>query len=301
MEILPQLIVNSMIAGSIFALASCGLSLIYGLLRVLNFAHGHMLMVGAYLFYYTAVELGLALPWAGLLTLVFSIVFAALVLRIFVLPFFRHSFLLTLVSSIALSTILESVVSMVFGVNVKSLTTGNIIHSIEIAGVFITPIQILIISSAVILLSLVAFLIHSTSVGRKIRALSANAHSAQAIGVSQTAISYGVFILGTVLTCYAGVLIGYETNLQPTMGTTYTIKSFATMILGGLGNIWGTVAGSYILGLVENLSIGLDFYIWGIGEFSIPAGYKDAFAFSIILVVLLFKPEGLFSRRRRLA
>ncbi|RIK99786.1 MAG: branched-chain amino acid ABC transporter permease, partial [Proteobacteria bacterium] len=85
------------------------------------------------------------------------------------------------------------------------------------------------------------------------------------------------------------VMVGYETNLQPTMGNAYTIKAFAAMILGGLGNIWGTIAGSYILGLVENLSIGLDF-----GGYSLPAGYKDAFAFVIILLVLLFKPEGIF-------
>ena len=91
-------------------------------------------------------------------------------------------------------------------------------------------------------------------------------------------------------------MVGYETNLQPTMGGAYTIKAFATMILGGLGNLWGTVLGAYILGLVENLSIGLDF-----GGYSIPAGYKDAFAFSIILVVLLFKPQGLFRTRTRSA
>ena len=82
--------------------------------------------------------------------------------------------------------------------------------------------------------------------------------------------------------------------MQPTMGNSYTIKAFAAMILGGLGNLWGTVIGAYILGLVENLSIGLEF-----GSFSIPAGYKDAFAFVIILLILIFKPEGLFSKRVR--
>lgn len=80
------------------------------------------------------------------------------------------------------------------------------------------------------------------------------------------------------------------------MGNAYTIKAFAAMILGGLGNVWGTVAGSYILGLIENLSIGLDF-----GGYSIPAGYKDAFAFAIILLVLLFKPNGLFKKATRAA
>jgi branched-chain amino acid transport system permease protein len=103
-----------------------------------------------------------------------------------------------------------------------------------------------------------------------------------------------VFIVGTALAAYAGILVGYETNLQPTMGSSYTIKAFAAMILGGLGSMWGAVAGSYILGLVENLAIGLDF-----GGYSLPAGYKDAFAFVIILGILLVRPQGLFGVRAR--
>jgi branched-chain amino acid transport system permease protein len=98
-----------------------------------------------------------------------------------------------------------------------------------------------------------------------------------------------------LLGAYAGVLVGYETNIQPTMGGSYTMKAFAAMILGGLGNVWGTIAGAYILGLVENLSIGLDF-----GGYSLPAGYKDAFAFAIILVVLLCRPQGLFGAKARI-
>jgi branched-chain amino acid transport system permease protein len=90
------------------------------------------------------------------------------------------------------------------------------------------------------------------------------------------------------------VLVGFETNLQPTMGNSYTIKAFAAMILGGLGNIWGTIVGAYLLGLIENLAIGLDF-----AGFSLPAGYKDAFAFAAILLVLLFRPQGLFGVKSR--
>jgi len=294
MEILPQLLVNSLIAGSIYALASAGLSLAYGLLRILNFAHGQFMMVGVYFFFFLNVQLELNLFLAALGTLAFGVLFAIVTLRIFVLPFVRYSFLLALVTTLSLSIMLEAIVSMLFGVNVKSLTSGQAAQSFEIHGVYITPIQILIIASAVVLLGILAVVIHSTSVGRKIRALSEMPHAAESIGVSQTKVSYFVFILGVLLAAYAGVLVGYETNMQPTMGTVYTIKAFAAMILGGLGNIWGTVAGSYLLGLVENLSIGLDF-----GTFSIPAGYKDAFAFLIILLILLFKPEGLFGKRSR--
>ncbi len=294
MDILPQLLVNALIAGSIYALASAGLALTYGLLRVLNFAHGHLMMVGAYIFFFFSVEREMGLVSAGICTLIFAMAFAAIILRVFVLPFSRYSFLLSLVSTIALSSMLESLVSMGFGVNVKSLSPGSIANSIEFYGIYITPLQIIIILSAIIILGLVALVIHSSGFGRRIRALAEDPHAAQSLGISRRRMSYSIFILATIISSYAGVLVGYETNMQPTMGTSFTIKAFAAMILGGLGNLWGTVAGSYFLGLVENLSIGLDF-----GGYSIPAGYKDAFAFFIILIVLLVKPEGIFSKKRR--
>jgi branched-chain amino acid transport system permease protein len=294
MEILPQLLVNALIAGSIYALASSGLSLTYGLLKILNFAHGHLMMVGAYCFYFWSAQQGFGLWASALLTAVFMLFLSSVCLKIFVLPFTVYSYVLSFVTTLALSTILESSVSMLFGVNVKSLTTGVEINSIEIWGIFITPIQIVIIVSALVILFLLGALIHLTPIGRRIRALSEHTFAAEGLGISKTFTSYGVFMLGTLLAAYAGILVGFETNMQPTMGNAYTIKAFAAMILGGLGNIWGTVAGSYLLGLVENLSIGLDF--WG---YSIPAGYKDAFAFAIILAVLLFKPKGLFLSESR--
>jgi branched-chain amino acid transport system permease protein len=296
MEILPQLLVNALIAGSIYALASSGLSLTYGLLRILNFAHGHLMMVGVYFFYLLSVQMGWNLPESALGTALFSVVLAFVTLKIFVLPFSKYSFILTLVTTLALSNILEALVSIFFGVNVKSLSPGTAAKSIEIGSIYITPIQILIIASALILLSLAAFIIHSTSIGRRIRALSEDSFAAQSLGVNQAKVSFMVYTFGVLFAAYAGILVGYETNMQPTMGTAYTIKAFAAMILGGLGNLWGTILGSYILGLVENLSIGLDF-----GDFSIPAGYKDAFSFMIILIVLLFRPQGLFSVKKRTA
>lgn len=254
------------------------------------------MMVGAYFFYWASSELGLGIWASAGVTAVGTILLAILTLNVFIMPFTRFSFFLALVTTLALSIMLESVISMVFGVNVKSLTVGADITSIEIYGVYITPVQIIIIASALVLLSILAFVIHSTSIGRRVRAVSEFRSGAEGLGISSRNMNYGAFIVGCLLAAYSGVLVGYETNLQPTMGNSYTIKAFAAMILGGLGNIWGTVLGSYILGLVENLSIGLDF-----GDYSIPAGYKDAFAFVIILLVLLVRPQGLFNTKGRVS
>jgi len=294
MDILPQLLVNSLISGSMYALASAGLALSYGLLRILNFAHGQIIMLGAYLFYLFFEQYQFNLFLSSIFTIFSTICLSIFIVFIFVFPFLRYNYILPLITTLALATILESTVAMLFGVNVKSFTLPESFSSIEIWGIYITPLQILIILSTIILLSIVAFIIHSTSVGRKIRALSEQPHAAEAIGIRSTKIRVSVFTIATLIAVYAGILVGFETNLQPTMGNYYTIKAFAAMILGGLGNIWGTVIGSYLLGLIENLSIGLDF-----GSYSIPAGYKDAFAFMIILLVLLFRPQGIFNSRSR--
>lgn len=294
MDILPQLLVNSLITGSIYALASAGLALVYGLLRILNFAHGHLLMLGAYFFYLFANTLDFSIISTIILATLCLALVAIFSYYLFINPFLKFNPILVLVSTLALSTIIESSVSMAFGVNVKSLFSESLLNSFEIYNVFITPLQIIIIATSLILLSAIAYVLHFTSLGRVIRALAQNSPAGQSIGVNHQLIYLSVFVFGSLLAGLAGVLIAYETNLNPVMGGNYTIKAFATMILGGLGNLWGTIAGSYILGAIENLSIGLDF--WG---HSLPAGYKDAFAFLIILLILLFKPEGLFSKELR--
>lgn len=296
LSILPQLLVNSLITGSIYALASAGLALTYGLLRILNFAHGHIMMVGAYtfLFFFGQLELGF-LP--SLLCSALSMAaLGVITLAIFILPFMRASALLPFITTIALGTMLESIISMLFGVSVRSFPSPAASESIEWQGIYITPLQIFIVLSAFIMLSSLAFLVHQTSVGRKLRAIAENRSASESLGISAISYIYGACVIATLLGAYAGVLVGYETNIQPTMGSSYSIKAFAAMVLGGLGNIWGTIVGALILGLIENLSIGLDF--WG---YSLPAGYKDAFAFIVILAVLLLRPQGLFGTQGRVA
>lgn len=294
MDILPQLLVNSLITGSIYALAASGLCLSFALLKILNFAHGHTMMLGAYVYLFWAVDKGLSPGLAAGLSLLSMSAVGALILTWFVNPFRAYNPLLPFVTTLALASMLEAIVSMVFGVNVRSLSVGSDFSSLEFFGVFITPIQIVIVVSALVLLGAMAFVIHKTAIGRRVRALAENAHASQTLGIQARKINFCVFVVGAILAAYAGVLVGYETNLQPTMGNAYTIKAFAAMILGGLGSIWGAVVGAYVLGFVENMAIGVD-----IGGYSLPAGYKDAFAFVIILCVLLVRPQGLFGSRAR--
>jgi branched-chain amino acid transport system permease protein len=296
LSILPQLLVNSIITGSIYALVSAGLALTYGLLRVLNFAHGHIMMVGAYTFLLFYGDLEFGLFTSILSTTLCMALLGGITLGVFILPFVQGGALLPFITTIALGTILEALISMLFGVNVRSLPSQSTTESIEWYGIYVTQLQIFIALSAITILAWLALVVHQTSIGRKLRAIAENRFAAESLGISAKHFIYIACVLSTLLGAYAGVLIGYETNIQPTMGSSYSIKAFAAMVLGGLGNIWGTIAGAFILGLVENLSIGLDF--WG---YSLPAGYKDAFAFIVILGVLLFRPQGLFGKQSRAA
>lgn len=293
-EILPQLLVNALIAGSLYALMSVGLSLSYGLLRILNFAHGHLMMVGAYLFLLFSDILGWPLAIAALAAVASGTVVAWLALRIAITPFREFHSLLTFVSTLALSNALEALVSIAFGVNVRSLSSGMGYESLSFGSVFVTPIQLGIISVTVVLLGTLAVILHCTTYGRRIRAVAESPHTAASVGIESDAIRTTVFIASVLLAMLAGVATGLETSLQPTMGSALTIKAFAAMVFGGLGNVWGTIVGSYVLALVENLAIGLDF-----GSWSVPAGYKDAFAFVIILGVMLIRPNGLFGKKGR--
>lgn len=289
------LTVYSLITGSIYALVAAGLALTYGLMRVLNFAHGHLMMLGAYIFYLGAVVWEWSILGTSLFALVAMGVIAILVMKSFVEPFSRYSTMLTFVTTLALATLLEGIVSMVFGVSVKALDRGAQIESVEIyPEVYVTSFQIGIVISTIVVLFLLGRFIHGTPLGRRIRALAEHSAAGEGLGIARKRLVTIVFVLSFYLAGLAGVLHGYETNIQPTMGGVFTIKAFAAMVLGGLGNVWGAVMGAYFLGFVENFSIGLD-----LGGVHLPAGYKDAFAFVIILLVLLFRPQGLFQLGRR--
>lgn len=293
LALLPQLIANGIISGSLYALVSVGLTLNYGVLKILNFAHGHLMMVGAYLFYLFYVQYGVGIGISSVASVGCAVGIGAIVLKLFVQPFTRFSYQLPIVTTLALSIILEAIISLAFGVNVKSLST-SFSESEEFLGVFITPFQIGIVFTAILVFIFVGILVHSTPMGRVLRAVREHRQAAESLGISEKRVTLGVFVLATLLATLAGVMIGFETNLQPTMGSAHTIKAFAAMILGGLGNMWGTVVGAFILGMLENFSIGFDF-----GGYSLPAGYKDAFSYLVILIVLLVKPSGIFGERSR--
>ncbi|MCB0354241.1 MAG: branched-chain amino acid ABC transporter permease [Bdellovibrionales bacterium] len=294
LDFFAQLTVNALIAGSVYALAACGMTLSYGLLKILNFAHGHLLMIGAYAFFFAFAELGLGFLASSIWTLGFSLLVTVVLFRIFIQPFLRYSFLLVLVTTLGLGYVFEAVVQLLFGAEVHAYPITRLSTSLQLGPVYFTTVQLIIVCASLLVLPLLAFILHGTRVGRRVRAFSEHSEAAQSLGLSFVRYQYGVLIVSAFLATGAGVLVAFDTNMYPTMGTTYTIKAFASMIVGGMGNLWGTIFGAYFLGFLETFGIGLE-----IGGVGLPASYKDAFAYVVVLLILLLRPEGVFSPGRR--
>lgn len=282
--IFNQLLINGIIAGSIYALVASGFSLIYSSTRFVHFAHGAVAAVGAYMLYALFNLLGIpflaAVPLTILGTALLGVVCFALVYR----PLMRRksSSAILLIASLGLMILLDNLLLLFFGASVQSYEYIEIAQGIEIAGAIITPLQVLIVITSIVLLVLLQLFVKKTLFGKKMRAVADNPDLADVTGINAKKIQYVGFGIGSALAGIAGILIGLEQNLDPTMGTMLIVKGFTGAVIGGASSLPGSVLGSYLLGLVEN------FGIW-----YLPSGYKDAIAFTLLLLFLLFRPQGI--------
>jgi branched-subunit amino acid ABC-type transport system permease component len=290
MDILPQIIANSIIAGSVYALVAMGFSLIFGATKFFNLAHGVLAAIGGYAVFYFAKTLGLPVGAA----IAIGIALAAAVGWLLEIGIYRRlrlrkaSSMVLLVASLGAFTALQAVVAILFTSQFRTL--ANLIGEtriIHIGTAVITDIQAWIIASALVLVAGLWLLLTKTSFGRAVRAVSDDEEVSKIVGINTERIIGYVFIIGSAIAGLAGVLVGFDTGIEPTMGLPLLLKGVIAAIVGGMGNVYGAFLGAYLLGFAEN------FGIWHIsGE------WKDAIAFVILILFLLFKPEGILGRKR---
>ncbi|MGE5601730.1 MAG: branched-chain amino acid ABC transporter permease [Nitrososphaerales archaeon] len=285
MAIFAQLLVNGLIAGGTYALAAIGYSMVYGALKFINFAHGSVAMVGAYFTFGLAIGLGLPLVAAIPLSMVLTALLGVLIERAAYRPLRGAPKLAPLTTAIAVSFVLDALVMIVAGADIKTFNLPAQ-RGIEIGPVFITPVQLAIIATSLILMALVYVLLNKTKLGKAIRAVADDGNLAEASGMNSNTIISAVFAIGSALAAVAGTLIGLDSNLQPTMGFNITVKAFAAVVLGGLGSVPGAIAGGFLIGIAENL-----------GVWFIPPVWKDTIAYGILIVMLFFKPSGIFGKK----
>lgn len=287
--VLEQLLVNGLIAGAIYALVAAGFSLIYSTCRFIHFAHGSAIAFAAYVLYFLFSMLGidfwLSTALAILSAAIFGLLMNALVYR--QLRKRKASSVILLIASFALLILVESLILLFFGADVKTIGFIKIEKGLEFFGAIITPLQIFIIVSSFVLLALLWLFIKKTRLGKAMRAVADNREIAAITGISAEKIYNWSFIIGSAIAGIAGILVGLEQNLEPTMGTNLMIKGFTGAVIGGIGSVPGAILGSFLLGFAEN-----------IGIWFLPSGYKDAIAFVILFVFLLFRPQGILGIKR---
>ena len=285
---LAQLIANSLIIGSIYGLVAAGFSLIYTTNRIMHFAHGAAVTVGGYICFWSFILLGLPFWLAIINTLLISALLGLAVHKFLYEPLKKRgsSTVVLLIASVAVLILFENAILLLFGASAKAIALFPIKQGINVLGATITPLQIvIIITSFLLLLALWAFL-NYTRTGRELRAVADHPELASIMGIPAKKLMTTAFIIASVLAGIAGVLIGLEQSLEPTMGTNLIVKGFSGAVIGGMTSVPASITGSLIVGFAEN------FGIWWL-----PSGFKDAITFTLLFIFLLLRPQGLFGKK----
>jgi branched-chain amino acid transport system permease protein len=289
MAVLPQLIVNGLIAGSIYALMAAGFSLMYGLQRFMNIAHGATYVSGAFGAYACAALLGMPLWSSFVVGIIVATLTGVLVNEIVYRPLQKQKEKdkALLLASFGVFLFIEAIVLILFGADVKSFGLP-IERGMNIAGAIVTPVQIVILFTAPVLFLCLWLFLTKSKLGKALRATADNETIASTMGINTRAMALLTTTVGSALAGVAGILVALEQNLEHSMGMSAVLKGLTAAVIGGIGNVPAAILGGYLLGLAENL-----------GVWYLPSGYKDAIAFAILLLFLLLRPQGFFGIRRR--
>lgn len=283
-EFLQQTI-NGFVIGSSYVLIALGLTLIFGMLDMLNFAHGELLMAGAFIAVGLVSGLGLpylmVIPVAMVIVAVLGIVMERLAFK----PLRDSDRVNLLVSSLGVSIILQNAVQLIWGPDPRNLSSPLTNVQMNLGGMVLNGQRLFVVLVAALLIGILYYVIQKTKVGIAMRACAFDMETANLMGVKANRIIIITFAIGAGLAAAAGTLLAPIFSVYPTMGVAATMKAFVVVLLGGIGNVTGAIAGGLILGLVETYAAGY----WS-------SEYKDVIAFVIMILVLLFKPSGLFGK-----
>lgn len=289
-SIIPQLILNSIIAGSIYALIALGFNLIFGATKFFNIGHGVISAIGGYAVFLLSKQWG----WDIYLSIIVAVLFSGLVgylsEKLIYLPMRNRkaSGMVMLVASLGFFTAMQAIIAIIFTSQFQTLSQN--IGSTKIYNFFggvMTQTQLWILIAGVIITIVLTVVMNRTKFGKAVKAISDDNEVAKIVGINTNKIIGRVFFIGSAIAGVAGIAIGFDTGIEPTMGMALLFKGVIASIIGGVGNVYGGVFGAFFLGFVEN------FGIWKIsGE------WKDAIAFGVLILFLIFKPNGIFGKRK---
>jgi branched-chain amino acid transport system permease protein len=288
MEWLQQLI-NGISLGSIYALIALGYTMVYGIIKLINFAHGEIFMIGAFIGYFSIAGWGLSFIPALLLSMASCAIIGVVIERIAYKRLRNATRIAALITAIGVSLLIQNGVIYMRGAQPEAYPAVLANKSFSIFGAQISSQSMLILSVTVVLMVILQFIVHKTKIGKAMRAVSYDTEAAQLMGINVNNTISATFAIGSALAGAAGVIFGiYYTKIDPLMGIIPGLKAFVAAVLGGIGIIPGAMAGGLVLGVVETFVSALGFSLW-----------RDAAAFVILILILIFKPSGLFGKNTR--
>jgi len=285
---LMQQLINGVALGSTYALIALGYTMVYGIITLINFAHGEIFMAGAFVGLLMVAKFKMNFFVAMVIAMVFCMVLGVVIERIAYRPLRKSSRLSALISAIGVSIFLSTLAQMIFGADAKGFPeTAFPVKQIHVGDADISTLQLLIIGVSASLMIALEFIVQKTKIGKAMRATSEDYNTAALMGINVNMVISFTFALGSGLAAAGGVLVGLLFNaVSFNMGLMAGLKAFAAAVLGGIGSIPGAMLGGLLLGVTEVLGVAVGY-----------SSYRDAIAFAILVLVLLVKPTGLLGRK----
>jgi neutral amino acid transport system permease protein len=291
LQVLAQRTINGLVAGSYFALGAIGLTLVYGILKLTNFAQGDLLTLGAYIAFAFNVSQGMGFVPALLIAILLVAIFAVICELIMFGPMRRRKAgsLQLILMTIGLAFVIRNSIQLAWGSDQKSLNV-NVTDTIDFIGLSIGRTQLIVLIVGLIVLAAIAAMLRFTSFGRQMRALADNFDLAETTGINTRRIVLYTWLLSGALAGLAGVLVAASIgSFTPNTGFTLLLSLFAAVVLGGIGNAFGALAGGLVIGITQEWS-----------TIVIDSEWKVAISFLVLIIVLILRPQGIFGRERTL-
>lgn len=275
--------------GSVYALLALGYTMVYGIIKLINFAHGDIYMLGAYFGYFFIKVLHLNFFIALILAMAVSTIIGVVIEYIAYRPLRHSPRIAVLISALGISFLLENGMTYLYGSDQRSFPQAIKTVQYHFYGIQVSNIQLIIAVTSIVLMLLLTYIVKNTKMGRAMRAVSADPDAASLMGININHTISFTFAIGSALAAAGGVLIGlYYNSIDPLMGMTPGLKAFVAAVLGGIGIIPGAAVGGWLIGILETMVQATAF-----------SDYKDAIVYAMLIVILLIKPTGILGKNKR--
>ncbi|AMF84914.1 branched-chain amino acid ABC transporter permease [Streptococcus mutans] len=281
-----QQLINGLILGSVYALLALGYTMVYGIIKLINFAHGDIYMMGAFIGYFLITKYHMNFFVALVLTMVLTAILGVVIEFLAYRPLRNSTRIAALITAIGVSFFLEYSMVRLVGANKHAFPQTLATVKYTLGPVSVTNVQLIILGVSIFLMLALQFIVQKTKMGKAMRAVSVDSDAAQLMGINVNSTISFTFALGSALAGAGGVLIGlYYNSVDPLMGMVPGIKAFVAAVLGGIGIIPGAAVGGFMIGLLETFSVSIGL-----------ASYKDAVVYAVLIIILLVRPAGILGK-----